>query len=576
MTRAFDLVIRNGTIVNGTGGAPFEADIAVSGGRIAAIGKIAETGTEEINADGRLVTPGFVDIHTHYDGQAIWSDRLSPSSSHGVTTVVGGNCGVGFAPCRPEHRDMLISVMEGVEDIPEVVMANGLTWEWETYPEYLDAVERRPRDIDFASQIPHSAVRVYVMGQRGADRESATEDDLKKMQAPVREAIGAGALGFATSRLIIHKTGKGDAIPSFQAAENELEAMALALKDCGRGVLQAVFGVPGRTFEDEIDLLSRLTKLSGRPASFSMAQDPARPDAWRNVMRHLGEANAGGPAIRAQIYPRPVGMVLGFDLSVHPFCLCPSFQPLARLPFDLRIAELRKPEVRARLLMEEPIDPLVPLSKLGRAFERMYPFNDPPDYEPPEELSIAVQARKRGIEPIELAYEMLLENGGRAMLFVALANYASGTLDPVLAMMSDRNSVLGLGDGGAHYGMICDSSYPTFVLSHWTRDRKGKRMSVEHAIKALAADPAAAVGLNDRGILSVGRKADINVIDYGAVTLPRPTIRYDLPAGGRRLDQVATGYDATIVSGTIIARNGAPTGALPGRLVRGPRDAPVL
>jgi N-acyl-D-amino-acid deacylase len=576
MTRAFDLVIRNGTIVNGTGGAPFEADIAVSGGRIAAIGKIAETGTEEINADGRLVTPGFVDIHTHYDGQAIWSDRLSPSSSHGVTTVVGGNCGVGFAPCRPEHRDMLISVMEGVEDIPEVVMANGLTWEWETYPEYLDAVERRPRDIDFASQIPHSAVRVYVMGQRGADRESATEDDLKKMQALVREAIGAGALGFATSRLIIHKTGKGDAIPSFQAAENELEAMALALKDCGRGVLQAVFGVPGRTFEDEIDLLSRLTKLSGRPASFSMAQDPARPDAWRNVMRHLGEANAGGPAIRAQIYPRPVGMVLGFDLSVHPFCLCPSFQPLARLPFDLRIAELRKPEVRARLLMEEPIDPLVPLSKLGRAFERMYPFNDPPDYEPPEELSIAVQARKRGIEPIELAYEMLLENGGRAMLFVALANYASGTLDPVLAMMSDRNSVLGLGDGGAHYGMICDSSYPTFVLSHWTRDRKGKRMSVEHAIKALAADPAAAVGLNDRGILSVGRKADINVIDYGAVTLPRPTIRYDLPAGGRRLDQVATGYDATIVSGTIIARNGAPTGALPGRLVRGPRDAPVL
>jgi N-acyl-D-aspartate/D-glutamate deacylase len=261
---------------------------------------------------------------------------------------------------------------------------------------------------------------------------------------------------------------------------------------------------------------------------------------------------------------------------VHPFCLCPSFQPLARLPFDLRIAELRKPEVRARLLMEEPIDPLVPLSKLGRAFERMYPFNDPPDYEPPEELSIAVQARKRGIEPIELAYELLLENGGRAMLFVALANYASGTLDPVLAMMSDRNSVLGLGDGGAHYGMICDSSYPTFVLSHWTRDRKGKRMSVEHAIKALAADPAAAVGLNDRGILSVGRKADINVIDYGAVTLPRPTIRYDLPAGGRRLDQVATGYDATIVSGTIIARNGAPTGALPGRLVRGPRDAPVL
>jgi N-acyl-D-amino-acid deacylase len=575
MARAFDLVIRNGTVVDGTGGASFEADIAIAGKRIAAIGKVSDSGAEEIDAKGKLVTPGFVDIHTHYDGQAIWSQRLSPSSSHGVTTVVGGNCGVGFAPCRPEHREMLISVMEGVEDIPEVVMSEGLTWDWETYPQYLDAVEKRPRDIDFASQIPHSAVRVYVMGQRGADRERATPDDLKKMQAVVREAIGAGALGFATSRLIIHKTGRGDAIPTFQAEERELEAMALALKDCGRGVLQAVFGVPGRTFEDEIDLLSRLTKLSGRPASFSMAQDPAKPDAWRNVMRHLAKANASGPAIRAQVYPRPVGMVLGFDLSVNPFCLCPSYQALAKLSFDQRIAELRKPEVRARLLMEQPVDPLVPLSKLGRAFERMYPFNDPPDYEPPEALSIAAQAKARGIEPAELAYDMLLENGGRSMLFVALANYANGTLDPVLAMMSDPNCVLGLGDGGAHYGMICDSSYPTFVLSHWTRDRKGQRMSIERAIKSLAADPAAAVDLNDRGILSVGRKADINVIDYDAVMLPRPTIRYDLPAGGRRLDQAARGYDATIVSGTVISRGGAPTGALPGRLVRGPQTTPV-
>ncbi|MGZ6009017.1 MAG: N-acyl-D-amino-acid deacylase family protein, partial [Rhizomicrobium sp.] len=352
MARAFDLVIRNGTVVDGSGGASFEADIAIAGKRIAAIGKVSDSGAEEIDAKGKLVTPGFVDIHTHYDGQAIWSQRLSPSSSHGVTTVVGGNCGVGFAPCKPEHREMLISVMEGVEDIPEVVMSEGLTWDWETYPQYLDAVEKRHRDIDFASQIPHSAVRVYVMGQRGADRERATADDLKKMQAVVREAIGAGALGFATSRLIIHKTGRGDAIPTFQAEERELEAMALALKDCGRGVLQAVFGVPGRTFEDEIDLLSRLTKLSGRPASFSMAQDPAKPDAWRNVMRHLAKANAGGPAIRAQVYPRPVGMVLGFDLSVNPFCLCPSYQTLAKLSFDQRIAELRKPEVRARLLME--------------------------------------------------------------------------------------------------------------------------------------------------------------------------------------------------------------------------------
>ncbi len=574
MARLFDLVIRNGTVVDGTGGASFEADVAIAGKRIAAIGKVLDSGTEEIDAKGRLVTPGFVDIHTHYDGQAIWSQRLSPSSSHGVTTVVGGNCGVGFAPCRPEHREMLVSVMQGVEDIPEVVMSAGLTWEWESYPQYLDAVEKRHHDIDFASQIPQSAVRVYVMGQRGADREPATVDDLTKMQVVVRDAICAGALGFATSRLIIHKTGRGDAIPTYEAAETELEAMALALRDCGRGVLQAVFGVPGRSFEDEIDLLSRLTKLSGRPASFSMAQDPAKPDAWRNVMRHLAEANVGGPAIRAQVYPRPVGMVLGFDLSVNPFCLCPTYQSLAKLSFDQRIAELRKADIRARLLTEQPIDPLVPLSRFGRAFERMYPFGDPPDYEPPEELSVAAQAKARGIEPAELAYDLLLENGGRSMLYVTLANYANGTLDPVFSMMTDPNCVLGLGDGGAHYGMICDSSYPTYVLSHWTRDRKGKRLSVERAIKALAADPASAVGLNDRGILSVGGKADINVIDYSAVALPRPTVRYDLPAGGRRLDQAASGYDATIVSGAVISRNGTPTGALPGRLVRGQQATP--
>ena len=326
---AYDLVIRNGLVVDGTGGAPFEADVGLEGGRIAAIGENLARGTEEIDAKGKLVTPGFVDIHTHYDGQAVWSDRLAPSSSHGVTTAVGGNCGVGFAPCRPEHRDLLVSVMEGVEDIPEVVMTEGLTWDWETYPEYLDAIEKRPRDIDFASQIPHSAVRVYAMGERGANREPATAEDLAKMQAIVREAIGVGALGFATSRLVIHKTGQGDPIPTFMAAESELEAMAMALKDAGRGVLQAVFGIPGRSFEDEIDLLARLGKISGRPASFSMAQSNQSPDAWKGAMRRLAEANASGPPIRAQVYPRPIGIVLGWDLSINPFSLCPSYQPLA-------------------------------------------------------------------------------------------------------------------------------------------------------------------------------------------------------------------------------------------------------
>jgi N-acyl-D-aspartate/D-glutamate deacylase len=575
MARDFDLVIRGGTVVDGTGGQPFEADVAMAGGRIARIGKVDGAGAEEIDARGKLVTPGFVDIHTHYDGQAVWSDRLSPSSSHGVTTAVGGNCGVGFAPCRPEHRELLVSVMEGVEDIPEVVMTEGLTWAWESYPEYLDAIAARPHDIDFASQIPHSAVRVYVMGQRGADREPATADDLAKMQAIVREAIGAGALGFATSRLVIHKTGQGDPIPTWGAAEAELEAMALALKDTGTGVLQAVFGVPGRTIEDEIGLLSRLSRMSGRPASFSMAQSNENPQGYIGALKRLAEANEGGPRVRAQVYPRPIGVVLGFDLTINPFSLCPSWPALAALPFERRIAALRDPQVRARLLMEEPGDALIPLARLGRRFDFMYPLGDPPNYEPAPETSIAAQAARRGIPPTELAYDLMLENGGRTMLLAALANYGSRSLDPIHALITDPNSVIGLGDGGAHYGMICDSSYPTFVLQHWTRERKGARLSIEAAVKALTSDQAETVGLRDRGVLSVGRKADVNVIDYGALRLDAPTILHDLPAGGRRLTQTARGYDALIVSGQVVAREGHHTGGLPGRLVRGQQPAPA-
>ena len=574
MDPAYDLVIRNGLVIDGTGAERFEADIGVKAGRIAAIGKIDAAGTEEVDARGKLVTPGFVDIHTHYDGQAVWSDRLSPSSSHGVTTVVGGNCGVGFAPCRPEHRELLVSVMEGVEDIPEVVMTEGLTWDWQTYPEYLSAIEKRPHDIDFASQIPHSAVRVFVMGQRGADREPATEDDLQRMQAIVREAIDVGALGFATSRLVIHKTGQGDAIPTFQAAEHELEAMALALKDAGRGVLQAVFGESGRTFEDEIDLLSRLTRISGRPASFSMAQSNDNPDAWRHVMQHLAEANAKGPPIRAQVYPRPIGVVLGFDLSINPFSLCPSYQPLAKLPFAERIAALRDPTMRARLLVEDPGEAIIPLARLGRRFDFMYPLGDPPNYEPTPEMSIAAQAAARGVNPKELAYDLLLENGGRGLLLTALANYGSGSLDPIYSLITDPNTVIGLGDGGAHYGMICDSSYPTFVMQHWTREREGQRLSIEAAVRSLTLDTATTVGLLDRGALTVGRKADLNVIDYDQLRLATPHVAYDLPAGGRRITQGARGYDALIVSGQVVSRHGEATGALPGRLVRGPQVAP--
>ncbi|MDB5481418.1 MAG: hypothetical protein JWO83_2471 [Caulobacteraceae bacterium] len=575
MAHKFDMVIRGGEVVDGTGAASFAADVAIKDGKIAAIGKVVDSGAEEIDAKGKIVTPGFVDIHTHYDGQAVWAQRLSPSSSHGVTSVVGGNCGVGFAPCRPEHRDLLVSVMEGVEDIPEVVMTEGLTWDWETYPEYMNAIEKRPHDIDFASQIPHSAVRVYVMGQRGADREPATADDLAKMQAVVREAIGVGALGFATSRLVIHKTGQGDPIPTWQSAETELEAMAMALKDTGKGVLQAVFGSSGRTLQDEIDLLSRLTRMSGRPASFTMAQDNGNPEAWRDIMAHLAEANTRGPRIRAQVFPRLIGMVLGFDLTVNPFNLCPSYQPLAKLPFEERIQALRDPMVRARLLMEDAQDSFLPLTRLGRRFDYIFPMGDPPNYEPDPATSVAAQAARRGMDPAELAYDMMMENGGRALLLLALANYGNGNLDPILSLINDPNSVLGLGDGGAHYGMICDSSFPTTVLQHWTRERDGTRMPIERAVQALTRDPAETVGLNDRGVLSVGRKADLNVIDHGRVTLHSPQVRYDLPAGGRRLYQDAAGYEATIVAGQVISREGQSTGALPGRLVRGAQAAPA-
>jgi N-acyl-D-aspartate/D-glutamate deacylase len=413
------------------------------------------------------------------------------------------------------------------------------------------------------------------MGERGANREPATPDDLKKMQAVVKEAIGVGALGFATSRLVIHKTGQGNPIPTWQAAETELEAMAMALKDTGKGVLQAVFGESGRTLHDEIELLSRLTRLSGRPASFTMAQDNTNPEAWRGILEHLAEANAKGPRIRAQVFPRLIGMVLGFDLTVNPFNLCPSYQPLAKLPFEERIAALRDPMMRARLLMEDAGESILPLTRLGRRYEYMFPMSDPPNYEPDPSTSVAAQAARQGRDPAEVAYDLMMENGGRGLLLLALANYGNGSLDPILSLMTDPNCVLGLGDGGAHYGMICDSSFPTTVLQHWTRERNGTRIPIERAVQALTRDPAETVGLNDRGVLSVGRKADINVIDHERVLLHRPQVRYDLPAGGRRLFQEASGYEATIVSGEVISREGQHTGALPGRLVRGAQTAPV-
>jgi N-acyl-D-aspartate/D-glutamate deacylase len=568
MVATFDCVIRGGTIADGTGGEPYVADVAIQGGRIAEIGTITASGREEIDASGRLVTPGFVDIHTHYDGQAIWSSRMTPSSAHGVTTVVMGNCGVGFAPCRREDHDLLINVMEGVEDIPGAVMAEGLAWDWETFPEYLDALDNRARDIDTAAYLPHSPLRVYAMGQRGANREPATADDLARMRDLAREAMEAGALGFATSRLHIHRTAEGNAIPSFQSPEAELQAIAEGLRQAGRGIIQVVMDFPDERWSG-ILMLRRLAEQSGRPVTFTLGSGNSGVEGWRDALRMVEEANEAGSSITGQVFPRPIGLVQGHSLSINPFSLCASYKAIAHLPLDERVRELRKPELRARLLAEPPGDSPSMLAQMGRSFDWMFPLSDPPDYEPSADSSVAARARRLGVSPEELIYDMLLEDDGKAMVYVALGNFYNARLDSVREMLVHKDTVLGLGDGGAHYGMICDASFPTFMLSHWTRDRADGRLPLGWVVKALAHDPAAAVGLKDRGVLAPGYKADINIIDYERLRLHAPKVVFDLPGGGRRLDQTAEGYDITMVSGEVISRNGQPTGALPGRLVRG-------
>jgi N-acyl-D-aspartate/D-glutamate deacylase len=574
MTQHVDLIIRNGRVVDGTGAEPFDADVAVSGGRIVAVGKVPARGREEIDAKGLIITPGFVDIHTHYDGQVTWENRLVPSSSHGVTTVVMGNCGVGFAPCRPDQRELLIQLMEGVEDIPHPVLVDGLPWTWESYPEYLDFLATRHYDMDICGYVPHAPVRVYVMGQRGADREPATAADLKQMARIVRDAVKAGAMGFSTSRTFFHRSSDGRPTPSFEAAEDEMTALALALKESGKGVMQLIadFEEPDRTFS----LLRRLVQRSGRPLSVSLLEGTYGPMTlrWRDVLDWAAEASASGLPIKAQVLSRAIGVMLGHELTLNTFYTCESYVKLTRLPFEERIRELKRPETRARILAEsaDP-NPTIVLGRLAREFDHMFLLGDPPDYEQPFEQSIAARARRLGVTPEELAYDLMLERDGRNNLYVTLCNYEYGSLDSSLEMMRHAGAVLGLGDGGAHCGTICDGSYPTFMLTHWVRDRtRGERLPLPVVVKWLSHDTARAVGLQDRGIIAPGFKADLNLFNLDRLHLHAPEVAHDLPSGGRRLVQRADGYAATIVSGTVVYRDGMPTGALPGRLVRGPQN----
>lgn len=565
-----DIVIRNGLVVDGSGGAPFVGDVAINGGKITAVGQVTGHGAEEIDAKDRIVTPGFVDIHTHYDGQITWENRLSPSSGHGVTTVVMGNCGVGFAPARPHQHELMVKLMEGVEDIPEVVMTEGVPWNWESFPDYLDALDKRPADIDFAAQIPHNPLRVYVMGERGANAEPPGAADLTEMRRLVTEAVRAGAIGVSTTRNIAHRFRDGRLAPSVCTEDMEILALAAGLRDAGTGVFE-LLGDARQSPTDQVKLLRSIAETSGRPVSVTLLQATEKPGEWREVLHGIEQANADGLRVRGQFIPRPVGTLLGLDVSLNPFAFHPSFRAIEHLPLPEKVKAMRDPELRRRLLSERSEDPHPYFKSVVNDINWLFPLGDPPNYHPALEDSIAARARATGNDPLEVIYDELLKDEGRALLYRPAANREGAHFeDAGEVFLRHPNMVLGLSDGGAHYGMICDAALPTYFLTHWVgHPDPAKRVPLPTAIRKLAADTAATVGLNDRGRIATGLKADINVINLDRLHLYAPRPVYDLPAGGRRLTQRAEGYEALIVSGTVTYRHGEATGALPGRLVRG-------
>jgi len=567
MTSTPDLVIRGGNIADGKGGDLYEADVAMSGGRITEVGKVLGKGKEEIDAKGKLVAPGFVDVHTHYDGQVTWSHDITPSSQNGVTTAIMGNCGVGFAPCRPVDHVRLIQLMEGVEDIPEPVLSAGIPWAWESFPDYMDRLSKRSFDMDVGAQLPHAALRVYVMGDRGARRDPSTPEDNKAMAALAGDAVRAGALGFSTSRTLNHRTSTGDYTPTLKAGEDELTAIAAAMHGQGRSVLQFVLDLS--TINEDLPMMLRVAENTKIPVTFSITQNDKAPQRWRQTLDTIADASARGLSITAQIAARPVGLMLGLELSRNPFQTHPSYQAIAKLPLGERLARLRQPEVRAAILSEHATatdDPLF----FRPNYDKMYLLGNPPDYEQSPENTLGAQARRQGAQPEALAYDAMLTDEGRGMLYVPFLNYGDGNLDSTRAMLSHPNSVPGLSDGGAHCGIICDASFPTYLLTHWTRDRtRGEKLSIPFVVALQSRKTALSVGLYDRGVIAPGFKADVNVIDYDKLHLHPPKVHYDLPVGGRRLMQQVDGYDATIVSGVVTQRGGKATGVRPGKLVRG-------
>ena len=572
-----DVVIRGGTILDGTGAAAFTGDLAIDGDRLAEIGGKAGPGKREIDANGLLVTPGWVDVHTHYDGQATWDPVLAPSAWHGVTTILFGNCGVGFAPVRPEHRAGLIDLMEAIEDIPGTALAEGLKWDWESFPEYLDALDRLPRTIDIAAQIPHHPLRVYVMGDRGINREAATADDIAEMRRMTEMALKAGAFGFTTSRTYSHKTNAGDLVPGHFAEEAELYGIGQAMASVGGGA----FGLNSDFVDEDAEFawMTRLSRETGRPVWFLLvdhAKDPAR---WRRLIKHVHAARAQGAQITAQVAGRPVGIIMGIAGSFNPFSIRPSYQPLDALPAPQRLERLRDPETRRQLLSEEPsAQQLARLSQarqdmVGR-WDRMYVMaGKAPDYEPTSDESIAAIAARGNSSPQEVAYDYLTEGLDR-FLFFPIVNYTDGDHETVREMLTDPATLLGLSDAGAHCGAIVDASLPSFMLTHWARDRsRGPRLPLPQLVKMQTSETADFFGFTDRGRLAPGMRADVNLIDFDRLRLHLPEVVYDLPAGGRRLVQRVDGYRATFVAGTPVFEHGEDTGARPGRLVRAGRGA---
>lgn len=569
-----DLVIRGGTIVDGSGAPARAGDVAIDGDRIASATGTAGPGRREVDARGKLVTPGWVDIHTHYDGQVTWDPYLTPSSWHGVTTLVMGNCGVGFAPAKPDKHQWLIGLMEGVEDIPGTALAEGIDWQWETFPEYLHALEKMPRALDVAAQVPHGAVRAYVMGERGARNEKATPEDIEAMAKIVREGLAAGAVGFTTSRTLLHRAVDGEPVPGTFASEDELLGIGRTLGEVGHGVFEMASDLMPE--DPELAWMEKLARQTRLPVTFALLQQDMDPTQWRRMLDATERAAARGAPIRAQIAARPTGLLMGLESTAHPFMFHQGYQEIIGLPLAERVARMQDPRLRRRILDEQLqfSNPL--MAMILTAFGKMFPLGDPPDYEPSPERSIAAIATREGRTPQEVAYDQLLQRGGRELLYLPLLNYSNFDFEPIREMLLHPQTVIGLSDGGAHCGIICDAGTPTFLLTHWARDRRrGDRLPLEYLVHRQTRHTAEFYGFRDRGLLAPGMKADVNVVDLDRLRLGAPEIVYDLPARGRRLIQRATGYEMTIKSGEVIFVNGEPTGALPGKLLRGPQPAPL-